>query len=69
MPRSVEEVRFRIDRVRLGGEAPCNFASSRSGFVVSGDGDGGTEDSFEAGVISKVRRGIGLRTWGVSDMI
>lgn len=61
MPRRVEDVRFKIDRVRLGGEAPCNFASSSSGLVYSGDGDGGIEDSFDAGVISKVRRGIGLR--------
>ena len=69
MPRSVEDVRFRMERVRLGGEMPCNFASSSSGFVYSGDGDGGMEDSFEAGVISKVRRGIGLRICGVSDII
>ena len=62
MPKSVDDVRFRTDRVRVGGEAPCNFASSASEFVFSVEGSGGTEDSINAGVISKVRRGVGLRT-------
>lgn len=68
MPKSVEEVRCRTDRVRLGGEVPWSFASRSSAFVLSGEGDGG-KDGVEAGVKSKVRRGTGLRTCEFSDMV
>jgi len=58
MPRSVEDVRLRMDRVLLGVESGFGL-DSRSGFMGSGAGEGGWEESVEAGVISKVRRGIG----------
>lgn len=69
MPRRVEEVRFRIDRVRLGGVDPCSFASRSSAFEYSGFGEGGKEESVEAGVSSNARRGMGLAICGVSDMM
>ncbi len=59
MHSKVEEVRLSIERVLLGVCDNSLFASNKSGLIFSGDGDGGTEDSVEAGVSSKVRRGIG----------
>lgn len=60
MPSNVEEVKLRIDRVRLGGGfwSVCWF-SKRSGFWASAAGEEGREESVDAGVRSKVRRGIG----------
>ena len=43
MPSNVEDVRFNNDFVFVGGDPPC-LGSSSSGFVFSGDGDGGIED-------------------------
>lgn len=60
MPKSVDDVRLRIERVLLGDrEVPFLLSNSSSGFMFSGEGDGGREESVEAGVTSKVRCGIG----------
>jgi hypothetical protein len=64
MPNNVEDVRFRMDRVRLGGEVPLSLASSSSGFVFSGEGVAGSVEGVDAGVISKARRGKGRRIGG-----
>lgn len=61
MPSKVEEVRLSIDRVLLGVYKASLLTSNNSGFVCSGAGDGGTDDSVEAGVSSNLRRGIGRR--------
>jgi hypothetical protein len=61
MPSKVEEVRLSIERVLLGVYEVSNLASNKSGFVLSGAGDGDTDDSVEAGVSSNIRRGIGRR--------
>ena len=61
MPSKVEEVRLSIERVLLGVYKASFLTSKSSGFVFSGAGDGGTDDSAEAGVTSKIRRGIGRR--------
>jgi hypothetical protein len=69
MPSKVEEVRLSIERVLLGVYKASLFASNNSGFEVSGAGDGGTDDSAEAGVSSNIRRGFGRRIWsGILDM-
>lgn len=60
IPSRVEEVRFKMERVRLGGGLLSEWLRIRSsGFWASVDGDGGNEESAEAGVRSKVLRGIG----------
>ena len=56
-----------MERV-LPGEKDLSFLTSKnSGFELSGAGDGGTDDSAEAGVSSNIRRGIGRRI--CSDML
>ena len=69
MPSSVEEVKFRMDRVLLGTRQESSLESKSSAFVVSGDGEGGKEDSDEAGVSSKPRRGVGRIIFAGSDMV
>ena len=53
MPSSVDEVKLRIDRVRLGGGLRLDLLlDKRSGFCSSVAGDDGLDESDEAGVIS-----------------
>jgi hypothetical protein len=66
IPKRVDAVRFRIDRVLLGEVDSKRLLVSRSGFMASGAGEGGWEELLEAGVISNVRRGIGRWIWGIS---
>lgn len=67
MPRSVEDVRLRMDRVLLGGGDRSRLrAIKSSGFAYSGGGDGGIEESVDAGVISNVLRGMGRCNCGIS---
>ena len=51
MPKRVDEVRFMIERVRLGGNSSSLVASS----CASGLGGAGLGGSDEAGVICHVR--------------
>jgi hypothetical protein len=72
MPYSVEEVRFKIEPVRLtlvelgAVSAPGAFRKS----ALEGSlGVGGAEDSLDAGVTSKARRGRGRRMRGCSAIV
>jgi hypothetical protein len=64
MPRSVDDVKLRMDRVLLG-VPPGLEASGESGLRGSA-GDGGYEESLVAAPSSKGRRGTGLYIWGIS---
>lgn len=67
MPNNVEDVRLSMDRVRLGGGLGSErWLIRSSGFSASLAGEGGKEESLEAGVISKVLRGIGRCISGIS---
>jgi len=67
IPNSVDDVRFSIDRVLLGGdETPGRRSISRSAFMFSGVGEGGEDEFSDAGGRSKALRGIGRRTCGIS---
>ena len=59
MPKSVEEVKFRMERVRLGSRLDLGSRDEES--AVSLAGVGGEGGSVDAGVISNARRGIGRR--------
>lgn len=71
MPNKVEDVRFSIERVLSGGMLSLAFTSDWDILLGSRDGVGTAEDSDEAGVISKARRGVGRKIWGCSmaDML
>lgn len=64
MPNKVEEVRLRMERVLLG--VMSLWLPNNSGFATSVAGEGGREESVEAGVMSKVRRGTGRCSCGIS---
>lgn len=64
MPNRVEEVRLRMERVLLG--VMSFWLPNNSEFVTSVAGEGGREESVEAGVMSKVRRGTGRCSCGIS---
>ena len=56
IPNSVDEVRFSMDRVRLGGMLPpLDLKSALEGRLASLEGVGGVEGSVEAGVIWNAR--------------
>ena len=56
-----------MDRVRLGGGLRSDrLLISSSGFCVSGAGEGGIDESVEAGVISNVLLGVGRWIGGIS---
>ena len=69
MPSSVEEVKFRMDRVLPGTCGESKLESKGSALVVSGGGEGGSEDSVEAFESSKPRRAVGRIICGGSDMV
>lgn len=70
MPKRVEEVRLRMERVREGGPPSvaaveaCRRASTWEAKSEVERGVAGREVSADAGVISKARRGRGLRIGG-----
>jgi hypothetical protein len=73
MPKRVEEVRFRIERVREE-EKGFAFRSLPEGVFRrersdSGFGEGGSDVSGEAGVTCHVLRGRGRRRGGVEDIV
>ena len=55
-----------MDRVRLLGAMPGFWLMSNSAFVVSAAGEGGWDESVDAGVMSNVRRGVGRNICGIS---
>lgn len=59
MPKRVEDVRFRIERVLL---ASLISGSKYDGSVFCRVGVGGVEGSVEVGVSSKRRRGVGCHS-------
>lgn len=59
MPSKVEEVRLSIERVRLGVGGASDLCVDRNSEFVASAGEGGYDESLEAGVISNPRRGIG----------
>jgi hypothetical protein len=58
IPSKVDDVRLRIERVLLGVESDF-WPASNSLFTASLAGEGGIDESAEAGVISKALRGMG----------
>ena len=67
MPKRVEEVRFRTERVRLASHLDVGSRDTES--MVSLAGVGGEEGSVDAGVISNARRGMGRRIGKLSSFM
>lgn len=59
MPKSVEDVRLSIERVLLGEAFSILLRGSRYSGLEGMAGVAGDEESVDAGVISKDRRGMG----------
>lgn len=72
MPYRVEEVRFKIEPVRLTLvelDDVSAFGRFRKSALAGSLGVGGAVDSLEAGVTSKGRRGRGRRMRGCSAIV
>lgn len=75
IPKSVEDVRLSIDRVRLGEiAAPLSFTSEMEGSLGSLEGVGGVEGSADAGVVDvgviwNFGRGSGRRSGRLSVIL
>lgn len=72
MPYRVEEVRFKIEPVRLTLvelDAVSAFGRFRKSALAGSLGVGGAVDSLDAGVTSKGRRGRGRRMRGCSAIV